>query len=120
MKLKEKVKGFYEEHKVACNVAGAAGLVVIGSVIGWKCCCKAKMPDMITKVVISDDGRLKPVIVDAFETYRGKPVSCLGLYGYGPIKLEDTGKIAEIAKEAGLNMSQELTHIIGFGLPYEE
>lgn len=116
--VKERVKDFYEEHKVACKVAGAAGLIAVGSVIGWKCCCKVYKHDIIAGLVLSNKG--KAVLNDAFNTYNGKTISGLEIWNPEPMKLEDMGILADIAREGNCNMTQKLTHIVAIGLPLEE
>ena len=114
--VKERVKGFYEEHKVACKAAGAAGLMAVGSVIGWKYCCKVSgwKPG---RIVIKYDGYNR-VISDALDTYKGLPSSVLAMYDRNrPIKLENMGELGDLAKEMGLDITQELTHIMAFGKP---
>lgn len=116
--VKERVKEFYEEHKLACNIAVGTGLIAIGSMIGWKYCYKVNGPDCIATAVLNDE--MKHVLNHAFATYHGQFVSGLEFIGNEPIKLEDMGKLADVCREANCNMTQEITHIIGIGKPLVE
>lgn len=115
MKVKEKVKKFYEEHKTGCIVAGATGLVIVGEIIGWKCCCKTNCLKP-GRVVITND-HINDTLKKAFDTYKDTGFSGFISHYDTPIRLDELGKLGELAKADGCIMEQELTHFIAIGKP---
>lgn len=112
--MKGKIKKFYEEHKSECIIAGATGLFVVGSLVGWKICCKANGLKLGRCVIIND--HMNEVLCNALDLYKdGSSGFCITTDE--PIKIDNLGKLSDIAKDFGFNMSQELTHFIAIGKP---
>lgn len=123
MKIKEmkgKVKQFREEHPDLCRAIEVGGLIAVGEIIGWKLCCEQNGFKKGRNVILDDD--FNRVLNHSHETY--KTTGCSKLWMHNGLdkglKLTELGKLADLCEEAGLNMEQELTHIIALGKPIIE
>lgn len=119
MKVKEKIKTFYNEHETTIKVVGVGTLTVVGSVVGWKLCEKFH-GIKVGRVVVKND-MINCVLNNAIDTYKESGCSHLVAWRDTPIKLSELGKLAELSGVVeGCKMDQELTHFILIGKPMKE
>lgn len=110
--MKVKVKEFAQKYEKGLKIAGGAGLVILGSVVGWKACMSASGLKYGDAIIHNKD--IVGLLADARGKYPHNTNVVLANLEE-PLKMADLGSLGKQMMEEGCVDANGLTHFIMFG-----
>ena len=110
--MKTKAKEFAQKHEKGLKVAGCAGLVILGSAIGWKAC--KGFYELYPGNIIIKDKDLVALLESARGTYKDTTNMVVGNLKE-PVKMADLGALGEQMMEANCVDGHGFTHFLLLG-----
>lgn len=110
--MKVKMKEFAQKHEKGLKIAGGAGLVILGGVIGWKAC--RGFYELNPDNIILKDKDLIGLLESVKGTYKDTANMVIGSVKE-PLKMADLGALGEQMMEANCVDGHGFTHFALFG-----